>query len=564
MMLGGQCGTIEGLWKDRSFLRFSTGKQVVLELERVLKEQPVPATDWQPQIHDAAGQLDHTRAPFVEGIAKYQASGMLPFSTPGHKRGAGIDAEIGALYGASSFAADIPVSGGVDSIHFKWDVWRLAERLGADAWGADDSYYLVNGSSTGNLAFLLATVRPGDTVIVARDVHKSLMVALIHTGAKPVYVAPRLHPQLNIGLGVDPADIAIALANHPEAKMVVLVSPSYCGIASDLRSIAQIAHDHDVPLYVDEAWGPHFHFHPGLPDSAMASGADGAVVSTHKVLGAFTQSAVLNVRGSRVPFGKVEAAVGMSQTTSPAAFILATIDACRRNMVLNGRALLDQTLELANDARQRLQAIPGISVLDEASLGMSQFDQTKLVIDVHGLGMTGFDVEDRLRFDHMINPEMSDTSGIICLITVGDTQASIDRLVAAFETIARSRTGALPMNGHAGGAEMRSSGAVIAPGLQAMSPRDAFFADAKAIPLAEAAGQISAELVIPYPPGIPVLAPGDVITLEKLAYLQASSKLGTYISGAADHHLDTIRVVVDSRRSAWMPSPHYSNMTPRR
>ena len=217
----------------------------------------------------------------------------------------------------------------------------------------------------------------------------------------------------------------------------------------------------------------------------MASGADGAVISTHKVLGAFTQSAVLNLRGSRVPFGKVEAAVGMSQTTSPAAFILATIDACRRNMALNGRAMLDRTINLANDARERLHAIPGVSVLDESTLGTRHFDQTKLVVDVHGLGLTGFEVEDLLRTNHRINPEMSDTSGIICLITVGDTAASIDRLIAAFESIARDRAGALPSNGHVGGAGMRSSGAVIAPGIQAMSPREAFFADARAIPLNE-------------------------------------------------------------------------------
>lgn len=510
-----------------------------------------------PGNRTTSGALDHQRAPILEGIANYRASGMAPFSTPGHKQGIGMDPEVVALYGADAFASDVPVSGGVDTVHFNWETWRLAEELGADAWGADRSFYLVNGSSTGNLAFMLATLRPGDKIIVARDIHKSLLVALIHTGAKPIYVAPRLHPQLNIGLGIDPADVATALARHPDAKLITLVSPSYCGVSSDLQAIARIAHDHRVPLYVDEAWGPHFHFHPSLPKSAMASGADGAVASTHKVLGGFTQSAILNVRGALVDQNRVASAVGLSQTTSPAAFILATIDACRRQMATHGYDLLEQTIELAQDARRRLQAIRGVSVLDGEMMGVATYDLTKLVIDVHELGITGFEAEEILRQRFQITPEMSDLSGIVCLITIGDTQESIDRLVGAFEAIARVCAGKIT-NGN-GGAHLRSSGAVIAPGIQAMSPREAYFATSRAIPLSEAAGEISAELVIPYPPGIPVLAPGDVITVEKLDYLTMGAAAGMYISGAADHHLATIQVVDEPKTSAWLPRPHYSN-----
>ena len=415
--------------------------QVVLELHQIEVSEDADG-EVIPCNRTSDGLLDHHRAPLVEGIAAYQRRGMMPFSTPGHKLGMGIDPELLSLYGPAAFLADIPVSGGADSIHFKWQTWELAEELGADAWGADDTFYLVNGSSTGNLAFLLATIRPGDEVIVARDVHKSLMVALIHSGAKPIYVAPRLHPHLNIGLGVDPSDIAVALATHPEARLVVLVSPSYCGVSSDLAEIARIAHDHNASLYVDEAWGPHFHFHPDLPMSAMAAGADGAVASTHKVLGAFTQSAILNIQGPRIDRGKVAAAVGMSQTTSPATFILATIDACRRQMALHGESLIGRSIELAEDARRRLKTIPGIGVLDGESMGVRHYDLTKLVIDVHGLGLSGFDVEDELRSRYRINPESSDSSGVVCLITVGDTRNSIDRLVNAFESIASRTPGA--------------------------------------------------------------------------------------------------------------------------
>jgi lysine decarboxylase len=455
--------------------------------------------------------------------------------------GAGIDPELLELYGANALMSDIPVSGGVDDIHFSWDIWRQAEELGADAFGSDRCFYLVNGSSTGNHAFLLSMLGPGDEVIVARDVHKSMMVALIHTGATPIYVAPRLHSEHNVGLGIHSDDLAATLDEHPNAKLVVLVSPSYCGVASDLPGIANVAHARGVPVYVDEAWGPHFHFHPALPASAMASGIDGAVASTHKVLGAITQSAVLNVQGPQVDLGRLGGTVAMSQTTSPAAFILASIDTCRRQMMLHGQELLGRAIELAQQARRRIQAIPGVSVLDAEQLGVTEYDLTKLVIDVHGIGLTGFQLEELLRFQFSVVPEMSDLTGIVCLITIGDTEASLDRLVEAMQTIATER-GTIP-NGNGNGARFRSSGIVLSPGVQAMTPRDAFYARTRTIPLAESVGQISAELVIPYPPGIPVLAPGDVILPEKLEYLAMVAGVGAYISGASDHSLATIKVV---------------------
>ena len=487
----------------------------------------------------AVRALDHRRAPLVEGLRGYAEQGIVPFSTPGHKLGAGIDSELRVVLGGAAFAADIPLGGGVDDSHFRANTLRAAEDLAADAWGADRSFFLVNGSSAGNHALLLATLRPGDEVIVGRDLHKSLLVALILTGARPVYVAPRLHPELNVGLGILAEDVAAALDAHPAAKLVALVSPSYSGVPSDLASIAAVAHNRGVPVHVDEAWGPHFHFHPALPPSAMASGADGVVASTHKVLASLTQASILHVRGPRVDHGRLATAVGMVQTTSPAATILASIDACRRQMALQGTALLERTIALAADARRRLQALPGVSVLDADRLGLAAFDQTKLVIDVHGLGLSGFAVERALRERFGVQPEMSDLIGVVCLVTVGDTPASIDRLVGAFSTLAGERRPAPT----AGSAHLRSSGAVIAPGEQALSPRDAFFAETRAVPLAAAVGEVSAELVIPYPPGIPVLAPGDVVSGEKVDYLRHGAAHGMYLSGPVDPALGTIRVV---------------------
>ena len=482
--------------------------------------------------------IDHRRMPIVEGMRWYHARSFASFATPGHRLGAGAHPDLLDLFGPRAWQLDIPVSGGTTDVHLKYDVVAEAERLGADAWGSDRSHYLVNGSSAGNIAFFLAHLAPGDRVIIARDLHKSLMTALIHTGAQPVYIAPRLHPDLDFGVGIEPAQVRRALEANPDAKLVALVSPSYSGVASDLPALAEVAHGFNVPVYVDEAWGPHFHFHPALPESAMASGVDGAVTSTHKALAALTQSAVLNVQGSYVDNARLATTVGMSQSTSPASTILASIDAARSQMVLEGRELLDHALNLADDARRRLRKVPGLTLVDGETLRVARFDPTRFVLDVAGMGISGFEAEEALRNRFQINPEASDLLSVICFMTVGDRQESIDRLVIAFETLSLENRGKPPLTTH-----LRSSGTVIRPGIQAMTPRDAFFATSRPAPLAAAAGQVSADLVIPYPPGIPVIAPGDVIEAHKLEYQAQAVRAGFYISAAADPALQTIRVV---------------------
>ena len=484
--------------------------------------------------------VDHTRMPIVEGMRWYHEQGFASFATPGHRLGSGTHPEMLELLGRRAWELDMPVSGGATDVHFKRDVIDEAEQLGAHAWGSRECHYLVNGSSAGNLAFFLAHLAPGDRVIISRDIHKSLMTALIHTGVQPIYIAPQLHPELDFGLGVDAAQIERALEANPDAKLIALVSPSYSGVSSDLKGIAEVAHRHDVPVYVDEAWGPHFHFHPGFPPSAMSAGIDGAVASTHKALAALTQSAVLNVQGDLVNYGRLGATVGMSQTTSPAAFIYASIDAARSQMVLNGHALLERALELAHDARERLRKIPGLTIVDGLTLGVELYDPTKFILDVAGMGITGFEAEDAMRNRFHINPEASDLVSVVCFMTVGDTQETIDRLVLAFETLSLENRGTLPIV-----TNLRSSGSIIRPGIQVMTPRDAFFAKSRAVPLMEATGHVSSDLVIPYPPGIPVIAPGDIIEQHKLEYLSEGVKAGFYISGAVDHHLETIQIVAD-------------------
>jgi arginine/lysine/ornithine decarboxylase len=481
--------------------------------------------------------VDHREAPLLDALREYQDRSIVPFSTPGHKRGAAVDEATLKVLGVSTFASDIWLNAGVFD-----RCLRAAEALAADAWGAERGYFLSNGSSAGNQAALLATVNPGDVVIVNRDLHTSLLAGLIFSGARPVYVMPRMHPELDASLGLEPVDVAAALRRHPEAKLIALVSPTYWGVASDVAAIAAVAHEHGVPLYVDEAWGPHFGFHSALPRPAMASGADLALTSVHKLLSGLGQGALLLARGSRVDPGRLAASVRMTRSTSPSVPMYVSLDACRRQMALRGEALLERTLALAAEARRRLGCIRGLTVLDAERLGVAanRHDPTRLAIDVQGLGLTGIEVERELWRRFGIAPEMSDLRGIVCLLTIGDTAASVDRLVAALATIAAEARLAPPV---ASKRLPRSGGTLLAPGVQVLTPREAFNSRIRAVPLGAAVGEIAAELIVPYSPGIPVLTPGEVIGEEKVAYLAECVARGVHVCEPGDAGLGTVRVV---------------------
>ncbi len=477
----------------------------------------------------------HQRTPIIEALRSYAAAESVSFSTPGHKGGAGLDAQVRELLGSRFAGADVWLN---TADHDR--TRRLAEDLAAQTWGAERSFFLVNGSSSGNQALLLATLAPGDEVIVGRDLHQSLLAALIQTGAKPVYVAPRLHPELNVGLGIAVEDVVAHLEAHPAAKLVLITTPSYWGVASDVAGIVAAAHARGVAVYVDEAWGPHLGFHPGLPTSAMHAGADGAVTSPHKLLSGLSQAALLNVRGPRFDLARVANAVKLLQTTSPLMPILASLDACRQQMALRGRELMERTIHLAEWARAALRRQPGITVLDAAQLGLPRalYDPTRLVIDVSGLGITGYAAERFLRERRGIAPEMSEIAGIVCLVTMGDTRESLRRLVAAVGSLRTQVT-----QDAVAARRQRVAGEAIAPGEQVLTPREAYFAPSRPVPLAQAAGMVAAEAVIPYPPGIPVLLPGEIISAVKLECLREGLAAGMHLRGVTDASLRTLRVV---------------------
>ena len=479
-----------------------------------------------PPVHDAA--------PFLDVLRSRQERGMVPFSCPGHKRGQGAAGEVRALLGDGVFDCDVWLNTG-DHDRLR----RVAESLAAQVWGADRSFFLVNGSSSGNHAYLLAAAGPGDEVVVARDLHKSLLVGLILTGARPVYVAPRVHPELDVGLGVAASDVAAALDRHPAARLVTLVSPSHDGVATDLEGVVAAAHARGVPVYVDQAWGPHLGFHPALPTGAMAAGADGAVTSTHKYLSSLSQSSILNVRAGLVDPARVATTVRMTQTTSPLLALLASLDACRRQLSTDGERLLGRAIELAADARRRLRLLPGLDVLGPDRLGLEagRVDPLKLVVDVSGLGLRGEEAERLLRDRFAIAPDASDRRSVDCVVTIGDTGHSVDQLVGAFAALSAQHPAGPPTR-----ARPPAWRAAPIP-VQALSPREAFFAPSRAVPLREAAGRVAAELVVPYPPGIPVLAPGEVIGHDVVDHLMTCRQAQVHLCGPADPTLDRVAIV---------------------
>ncbi len=479
----------------------------------------------------------HSDAPLAAALEHYQTQHTVSFSTPGHKQGSSLEADIQRILGKTVFDADVWLNAvDLDSSLLQ------AEELAADAWGADAAFFLINGSSSGNHALLLAQLQPGDEVIIARDAHRSMLAGLIATGATPVFVAPALHPELGISTGVDPDDIALALDAHPNARLVVVTSPSYHGVASDIAAIARTAHQRDIPLYVDQAWGAHLRFHPSLPVSAMEAGADAAVISTHKTLSSLSQGAVLLIRGDRINTSRLQATVRMAQSSSRSLPVLLSLDTARRQMALHGWALMELTIALAARARAGLQSIPGIEVIDAGNLGLpsDRVDSTRLVIDTCGLGLDGFAAERILREEYGLAPEMSDLAGIVCLITIGDTRQSVDCLVNALSRLSQETFDSTRQSTRS---TPRSVGKAIAPADMALTPREAFFATSHSVPLPVAIGEIAAELVVPYPPGIPVLVPGERIGWDKLMYLAEISTRGARCAGAADPRLLTLRVV---------------------
>ena len=483
---------------------------------------------------------DQTKAPILETLWQCANKNHAPFYTPGHKRGQGIAPQLAKYFGLAVFRADLPELPELDNLFAPAGVIQEAQQLAAAAFGAEHTWFLVNGSTCGVEAAVLATCSPGDKIILPRNVHSSAIAALILSGAIPIFVQPEYDPDLALAHSITPKGVAAALAQHPDAKAVMMVYPTYYGVCGDVEAIATLAHNYHIPLLVDEAHAPHFGFHPDLPTPALAAGADLTVQSIHKVLGAMTQASMLHVQGNRIDIDRVSKSLQLLQSTSPSYILLASLDAARQQMALQGKQLMSRTLQLAEAARTRISQIPGLSVLQlKQSPGFYALDNTRLTVTVSGLGLSGFAADEILHEQLGVTAELPSLQHLTFIITLGNTAADIEQLVQAFTVLAQGykRTDLTIKN--LGWEDFRS----MVDNFVQISPREAFFAATETLPIEQTCDRLSAELVCPYPPGIPVLMPGEVITSAALEYLQRIQAAGGFVSSCADTSLRTLKVL---------------------
>ncbi len=495
--------------------------------------------------------LSQAKTPLLTALRKFAVEPHAAFYTPGHKRGIGISQQLLDVFGKAVFSADLPELTELDNLFAPSGIIEEAQQLAAEAFGAAHTWFLVNGSTCGVEAAILATCGTGDKIILPRNVHSSAIAGLILSGAIPIFVNPEYDAVLGITHSITPAAVALALAQHPDAKAVLMVYPTYYGVCGNIEAIANLVHSYHIPLIVDEAHGAHFAFHPELPMTALAAGADISVQSIHKTLGAMTQASMLHFQGSLVDSYRITKALHMVQSTSPSYILMASLDAARSQMAIHGKELISRTLQLANDARKRLNEIPGLSILHSppsqgglggSTSGFINLDQTRLTITVSGLGLTGFEVDEILETQLGVRCELVSLQNITFIISLGNTEEDIDKLVYGFSILAcKYSTTSLPKP--LDDIKEASTSFFEVGNTLVMSPREAFFAATETLPLEKTDSCICAEIICPYPPGIPILMPGEIITRRALNYLQAIQAMGGLIAGCADNSLETLKVV---------------------
>lgn len=496
-------------------------------------------------------RLDQRRTPYFDVLQDYVTSGTIPFHTPGHKQGIGMHKRLRDFVGDNVLAIDLTQVGNLDDLNAPQGPILEAHALAAQAWGADTTHFLVNGSTAGNQAMLMSALRPDQTVLLPRNSHKSAVSALIMSAARPVYMQPEVDQELHVDHCVTPETVTRTLDAHPEAKAVFITSPTYYGATAELAAIERVVHARDKLLLVDEAWGPHLHFHHELPPSATSIGADITVNSTHKLLSALSQASMIHTRGKRVDLGRLRSTLRIFQSTSPNLVLLASLDVARMQMATEGEKLLTRTLALAREARGRLNAISGVYCMGTDQIGrpgVAGYDETRIVITVKNLGYTGYEAENILRNRYNVQVELADLFNVVALISIGSTQDHIDRLVSAVSELARedrpidiySPTGVLDQRLKKKTYKMPPIPELV------VTPREAFLREHVEVPFKKSAGRVCAEVITPYPPGIPIVCPGERITDETIDYLRLELRAGVHIQGPVDPKLRTIRILPES------------------
>ncbi|MGL6167896.1 MAG: aminotransferase class I/II-fold pyridoxal phosphate-dependent enzyme [Fusobacteriaceae bacterium] len=485
-------------------------------------------------------KLDQQKTPIFSTLKDvYAGRDITPFHVPGHKRGKGVDPEYYEFMGNGIFSIDVTIFKMVDGLHQPKSCIKEAQELVADAYGVKKSFFAVNGTSGAIQTMIMTVVNSGEKILVPRNVHKSVSAGITLSGAIPVYMNPEIDENLGIAHGVKPQTVETMLKQHPDIKAVLLINPTYYGIATDLKKITDIVHSYDIPIIVDEAHGPHLHFHDDLPISAVDVGVDMCAQSTHKILGALTQMSLLHVNSDRIDVNRVQQILSLLQTTSPSYPLLASIDCARRHIATEGRELLDRTIKLANYLRAEINRIPGMYSFGKEILGREgifAFDTTKITISAKEMGITGFELETLLVDDYNIQMELSDFYNVLGLITIGDTEESIEILLAALKDISNR----FYEQGRKIDRELLKMPAI--PEL-VLIPREAFYSEKNKILFEESEGKISGELIMAYPPGIPIIVPGERITRETIDYIHDLKDAKLHIQGMEDPDLININVI---------------------
>jgi lysine decarboxylase len=473
-------------------------------------------------------------APIYEALSKHKKNRVVPFDVPGHKGGRG-NPELTEFLGIDCLKVDVNSMKPLDNLIHPVSVIKAAEELAAEAFGADAAFFMVNGTTAAVQAMIMSTCKAGDEIIMPRNVHRSSINALVVCGAVPVYVNPGVNHQLGIPLGMAVEEIERAMKEHPKAKAILVNNPTYYGVCSNLKEIVRLAHNNGMKVLVDEAHGAHFYFGENLPVSAMAAGADMAAVSMHKTGGSLTQSSFLLCKNDIDP-GYVRQIINLTQTTSGSYLLLSSLDLARKNMVLNGKEIITKTLELAEYARNEINKIGGYYAFSRELINgdtIYDFDRSKMSVNTGAIGLAGIEVYDLLRDEYDIQIEFGDIGNILAMITAGDRAFEIERLISALSEIkrlyGRDRVGLLTHE-------------YIDPEV-ALTPQKAFYSDKKSLPLKECVGHISGEFVMCYPPGIPILAPGERITGEIIDYIIYAKEKGSVMTGPKDMKVEHINVV---------------------
>ncbi|MEK4228583.1 aminotransferase class I/II-fold pyridoxal phosphate-dependent enzyme [Solibacillus sp. FSL H8-0538] len=486
--------------------------------------------------------MSQLETPLFDVLLKHRNRHPIQFHIPGHKKGQGMDPAFREFVGDNVLSIDLINIAPLDDLHSPKGAIMEAQKLAAEAFGADHTFFSVQGTSGAIMTMVLTVVGPGDKILVPRNVHKSIMSAIVFAGAIPIFIHPEVDSELGISHGISPESVERALDKYPDAKAVLVINPTYFGFAADLQRIVDIVHAHNIPVIVDEAHGVHIKFHDDLPLSAMQAGADMAATSVHKLGGSMTGSSILNVREGLVSAKRVQAVFSMLTTTSTSYPLLASLDTARRQLAIHGYDLLDEAIRLAKDSRKRINSIPHLNCVGREKLGSSatfDMDPTKLLISVKDLGITGHEAEEWLRHNANIEVELSDLYNILCLVTLGDTKKEINLLINALTRMSKA------FDSEAAIKETNVNIPEI-PAL-AMTPRDAFYAQTESIPLAEAEGYICAEFIMVYPPGIPIFIPGEIITQDNINYIQMNIAAGLPVQGPEDDTLKTIRVIKERK-----------------